>query len=343
MSEIEKLDRNLAVHDADENGFAWYDCLESPFRVYGLIHTPEGFVRCPTDVAESVNDDLAKLNTHTAGGRVRFQSDSSEIAIRAHLRNRSRMAHCAITGSVGLDLYADSLYAGTFVPRFGVDDFYSATVKLKGSAMRDLLIHLPLYTGVVKLEIGIKEGSKLSFGKEYRIQKPVVYYGSSITQGGCASRPGNSYEAKVSRMLDCDHINLGFSGNATGDPPMAEYIAGLSMSAFVYDYDHNARHPEFLHNTHAAMFYTIREKNPDLPILLLSRPNRCGDDLEKNRAIIMRTYLDALSKGDKNVYFLDGQSMVRDGDGTVDGCHPNDLGFWYMAQAVRDLLERAWN
>ena len=187
-------------------------------------------------------------------------------------------------------------------------------------------------------------GAALLPAEGYRYACPVVYYGSSITQGGCASRPGNAYPAILSRMLDCDFVNLGFSGNAKGEAEMADYIAGLPMSVFVYDYDHNADTSR-LQRTHARMFGIIRERQPQLPVIMLSRPQPYLDEGERaRRRIIEETFQSALRAGDKNVYFIDGSSLLHrfGGDsGTVDRCHPNDLGFMCMADGIRETLQRA--
>ena len=127
---------------------------------------------------------------------------------------------------------------------------------------REITINFPLFTEVCELYIGLQKGCKLEPASEYTHQKPVVYYGSSITNGGCASRPGNTYQAVISRMLDCDFVNLGFNGNAKGEQEIADYIKGLDMSVFVYDYDHNAPTPEHLLDTHEKMFKAIK-KDPD--------------------------------------------------------------------------------
>ena len=177
----------------------------------------------------------------------------------------------------------------------------------------------------------------------YAIETPVVFYGSSITQGGCASRPGTSYDAIACRRLNVNYHNLGFSGNARGEDAMANYIKGLSMSAFVYDYDHNAPTVEHLRATHERMFRTVREANPTLPILILQRPVFCQSAEEAERlAILTATYEHARAEGDENVYLITGRELMAqaENDGTVDGCHPNDLGFASMARAVGDRLAK---
>jgi hypothetical protein len=169
-----------------------------------------------------------------------------------------------------------------------------------------------------------------------------VFYGSSTTQGACASRPGNTYENIISRALDCDYINLGFWGNAMGEDAMAEYIASLEMSAFVYDYDYNAPTPEHLDATHERMFKIIREKNPELPIVILSMPKYYLDENDRKRLeIIKRTYENALSEKDKHVAFISGKTMlegVKD-IALTDNIHPGDVGFSEMAKHVLTKLK----
>lgn len=342
MSGIEKIDRNFEVKSVSSDGMVYFNCMEKPFEVYGLISSENGFLRMPQAFADSVNDGVKKLNCNTAGGRVRFVTDSRQIGIRAKMRSIGKMPHFALTGSAGFDLYADGDYEGTFIPPFDIKDGYESVVQLSGSGEREITINFPLYSGVVSLEIGLCAGSSLKRASGYAVCRPVVYYGSSITQGGCASRPGNSYQSIISRRLGCDFVNLGFSGSARGEDAMAEYISGLSMSAFVYDYDYNAPNEEHLQNTHARMFRTVRQKNPGLPVIMLSRPHsKLNDVFRRRRDIIMRTYIDARNSGDENVYFIDGEKIfsIFGGDGgTVDNCHPNDLGFACMAKAVGDVL-----
>jgi len=158
-----------------------------------------------------------------------------------------------------------------------------------------------------------------------------------ITQGACASRPGNTYEGMISRALGTDYINLGFTGSAKAEEEMARYISALDMSAFVYDYDHNAPTLGHLEATHGKMFRTIRERNPDLPILILTRPVYRPSEEEKQRlAVVRKTYEEAVAAGDRNTCFIEGSALMRyaRNDGTADGCHPNDLGFYSMAKCM---------
>lgn len=344
MSSIEKIDKNFEVKTVIEDALVFRDCLESPFRIYGLLSDENGFARMPAETAEKVNESVAALFRNTAGGRVRFRTNSPKIAIRAKMANIGKMPHFPITGTAGFDLYENTTYRGTFIPPYDIQDGYESMLVLPSVKERELMIHFPLYSNVLSLEIGLCQGASLLPGADYAEVLPIVYYGSSITQGGCASRPGNCYENVISRSLNRDHINLGFSGGARGEEAIADYIAGLEMSALVYDYDHNAIDTDHLQNTHQKMFRTIRSRKPLLPIVMVSRPQpNPGEDDYNRRSIIMATYQNALGAGDKNVYFIDGSSMLHQfgGDsGTVDACHPNDLGFMCMAKSIGTILEK---
>lgn len=344
MSSIEKIDKNFEVKTTIEDSLIFRNCLEAPFRIYGLLSGEDGFYRMPAETAEATNESVANLFRNTAGGRLRFRTDSPKIAIRAKLKNIGRMPHFPLTGTAGFDLYEGKNYCNTFVPPYDVADGYESTASFSEAREREFTIHFPLYSDVISLEIGLCKGASLGPSGDYAPLLPVVYYGSSITQGGCASRPGNCYENIITRTLNCDHVNLGFSGGARGEQIIADYIAGLSMSALVYDYDHNAPDVEYLKNTHGKMFQTIRSRNPLLPIVLVSRPqpNPQKDDYDR-RQVIMTTYQDARKAGDENIYFIDGSMMLHwfGGDsGTVDACHPNDLGFMCMAKAIGTVLEK---
>ena len=140
-----------------------------------------------------------------------------------------------------------------------------------------------------------------------------------------------------------DYINFGFSGSAKGETEMAEYIASLPMSVFVLDYDHNAPDEKFLENTHERFFKTVREKNPYLPIIIMTMPDYMYDEAscEKRTAVIRKTYENAIENGDKNVYFIDGKAFFGDDDVfacTVDKIHPNDLGCYRMAKVIEKTL-----
>lgn len=352
---IERIDRNLQV-DATVNDpdIVWHDVREAPFRVYGLYDYREQavFCRMPQEVAHAVSEGVETLARSTAGGRVRFSTDADRIAIRALMPKICRMPHMALTGSVGFDLYLDdpksgvSRFVRAFVPPFHPKDGYESLIALPSRKLRHFTIHFPLYSDVAALSVGLPKGATLGEGLTYRAELPVVYYGSSITQGGCASRPGNAYQNIVSRHLGLDHINLGFSGSGRGEDAMIDYLASLSMCAFVSDYDHNAHDAAHLERTHYKLYAAIRKAHPSIPYIMLSKCD-FDSDYEANvcrRNVVFDTYRRAWADGDRNVYYIDGASIFRGQEldsCTVDGTHPTDHGFVLMANAVEAELKRA--
>ena len=347
MKDISLIDSNFAVKTSlDNTDIKFYDVNKSPFKIHGVFFDSGKFRRLPADVAQSVSEGVYYLHANTAGGRIRFKTDSPYIAIHAKMQSIGKMSHFALSGSAGFDLYVfDDVekYTATFVPPFNIQDGYESIVNFSCAKMREVTINFPLYSEVSELYIGVSDNSTVISPEPYKIEKPIVYYGSSITQGGCASRPGNSYQSIISRRLNADYINLGFSGNAKAENEIAEYISKLNMSVFVYDYDHNAPTIEHLKNTHEKMFKIIRKANPELPIILLSRPKFHLTKSEEQRLdIIKTTYHNAIKSNDKNVYLIEGKALMEmaENDGTVDNTHPNDLGFASMAKAIGNVLEK---
>ena len=344
---IEDIDKNLKPQGLPEGvELEYFDVKEAPFKVWGLMYEGDSFCRLPDAVAKATSPGVYGLHEHCAGGRVTFSTDSKHVAIVCRVRSIGKMPHFSTIGSAGFDMYEENDFVCSFFPPYDYNDGYSASYTFAEEGKeRSLLINFPLYTTVESLYIGLEKGAKISAYNPYRDVPPIVYYGSSITQGGCASRPGNAYQAKISRELLVDHINLGFSGSAKGEEVMAEYIASLPMSAFVMDYDHNAPSAQHLRDTHERFYRIIREKNPDLPIVFATAPDfhQHPEVYGPRREVIMENYTRLLAEGDKNLYFVDGASFYQNTDYaycTVDGCHPNDCGFYHMAKGFLHTLKK---
>ena len=294
------------------------------------------------------SEGVQELAWHTSGAAIRFKTDSAFIAVVAELRNADIMPHMPVTGKSGFDLYwgenRNKKFSKNICPELHKTSMTKPIAENLPKEMTECTIYLPLYNGVNEMRIGLCPEARIEAPSRYSIEKPILFYGSSITQGGCASRPGNSYTNIVSRNLDADSINLGFSGNAKGESLMAETIASLELSMFVMDYDHNAPTKEHLAETHEKFFRIFRNRHPHTPVLIVSKCD-CDNDLrdsEERRVIIRKTWENAISEGDENVYFLDGKRLFgnfnRDSC-TVDGCHPNDLGFMRMAETFISTIE----
>ena len=356
--DISRIDKNFAAKVADENGFIFYDVKESPFVIEGLAWFKENnqsYYRLPETMTEKeINAGALELAHNTAGVCVRFRSDSTSLMIRSKLVHTNEMNHMPRTGSSGFDSLCkmpkkNLRYNRTVQPNLGETDILADIGDNPEGQLCDWIINFPLYGGVEKVEIGIKADSKLLAPKKHKTPYPILFYGSSITQGGCASRPANCYSSMLCREVDAEQINLGFSGSGKGEIAVAEAIASLKLSALVFDYDHNAPDEKHLQSTHEPFFQIIRKAQPDLPVIFMSKCDFYKNDkihMESNarrRKIIFTTYENALKNGDKNVYFIDGETMFgKDHPDlcTVDGCHPNDLGFYRMYKTILPVLKQ---
>ena len=209
-------------------------------------------------------------------------------------------------------------------------------------------IFLPLYNSLNNVYIGLQKGCVLKGSKPYKHKKPVVFYGSSITQGACSCKSGDDYIGRLSKTLDFDFVNLGFSGSARAEKAIAEHIASIDASVFVLDYDHNAPDADYLQKTHYYLYETVRSKNPNTPIILMTMPH-FGNFKERpinkaRRDIIYSNFEKAKAQGDKNVYLVDCYGCFGEDTtgecGTVDFVHPDSLGFLRMAERVYPVLDK---
>ena len=348
------IDKNMIVNTTiGDAEVIWRDAREAPFSLHG-IYTPSEelpfYYRVPKKVAEATSKGVAALSRESAGGRVRFSTDSPYIAIRVKFRVVGRSPHLTLISSSGFDIYIDGEFGSRFVKEFRMPydmvDSYEQLIELDAPVMRSFTIDFPIHAVVEKLEIGLKPDAKLDAAHPYRNYDPIIFYGSSIVHGTAATRPGLTYSAMISRELNMDYRNIGFSGMAKGESAIAEWMAELPMSVFVCDYDHNAPSVEHLRATHYALYETIRAKHPDVPYIMVTRPDYYTRITEQEhilcrRDVIMESYLKARAAGDKNVYFVDGISFGNSHhcyNLSVDSVHPNDVGFVAMAEAIGRVI-----
>lgn len=348
MADITKIDSNFQVQNkVEKENLVFYDIEQAPFRIYGVEKENGKFRRMPETVAKNVSEGVYGLHTNTAGGRVRFVTDSNYVAIHAEMDGIPYFSHMPVSGFAGFDLYAKEdgkeKYKGTFMPPWEMlISSYESVIDLPEKKEHIITVNFPLYSNVNKLYIGLDKDATLKPAPDYTYTTPIVYYGSSITQGGCASRPGNCYQNILTRRFDCDYINLGFSGSAKAEDEMIEWLCGLTMKIFVLDYDHNAPTVEHLEATHEKLFTAVRKAHPELPVIIMSRPKYdLNSDDQRRLEIIRTTYDHAVAAGDQNVYFIDGPALMADieDNGTVDNCHPTDSGFASMAKAIIPVME----
>lgn len=310
-------------------------------EVFSLHGIRRDLKRMPLDVAEKVSEAVHGLVKCPAGARIRFKTNSSRIHIGADFREGN--VNCA----------SDVLCDGVFVGKVGPYGFEVGAEYLDGEVslpadgkLHSITVFLPRTVELTEFRLTLDDSAVIEAADPYRIEKPIVFYGSSITMGAISTSPSNAYTALVAERLCADHINLGFGGSAKGETAMAEYIAGLEASAFVLDYEHNAPTLDHLRATHEPFFDIIRKAQPNLPILIVSRPDTDGDLLRiyRGRQIIMDTFHHALDRGDEAVDFIDGSFLWGNSDREIchhpHDPHPTDEGFRRMADVITPRLKR---
>lgn len=359
MESYINIDKNMIVNTTiGDAEVIWRDALDEPFSLHGITPPTEElpfYHRLPRAVAEATSEGVNKLSRESAGGRVRFSTDSPYIAIRAKFRVVGRSPHLTLISSSGFDLYIDGEFGSRFVKEFrmpyDMQDSYEQIIDLDAPVMRTFTINFPVHAVVDKLEIGLKPDALLEApAVNYREYAPIIFYGSSIVHGTAATRPGMTYPSMISRELNMDYRNIGFSGQAKGEAVIAEWMATLPMSVFVCDYDYNAPTVEHLRDTHYRFYEIIREKNPTVPYIMVTRPDYYTRITEQEhilcrRDVIMESYLRARAAGDRNVYFVDGLSFGNAPhryDLSVDSVHPNDSGFARMADAIGSVIRHVF-
>ena len=346
--EFSRVDTNFSVQTAEDGTVKdFYRIPCAPFTLYGVTYFErEGrFSRMPEAEAEKISENVKMLSKHTSGGRLRFSTDSDFLEVRATYSSLQGYPRMTYVGSAGFLLLEDAErgafpFVGSQIAPTSEDKtgFVARVPTAADGKVHDYTLYFPLYNDVTSLEIGLRHGAKVGEGKKCRDLKPILYYGSSITQGGCASRPDNCYQGFIFKWNNVDYLNFGFSGNARGERAAAEYLSRIPCSLFVYDYDFNAPTAEHLEKTHAPFFEIFRRAQPDTPVLILSKID-CESDpaADARRAVIRKTVERARRAGDKNVYFLNGDQFFGKHDRescTVDSCHPTDLGFYRMAKCI---------
>jgi hypothetical protein len=346
----EAVDPDLARTDAE--GTLWYDVnlLEVEGRAWDDTAAP--FDRLPARAEGLVRDAVWNLSRHSAGMCVRFVTDATTLKATWTLTSgRLEMPHMPATGVSGLDLYVRDdaghwrwLANGRPTAQSNSLTLYSGIPE----GAREFRLYLPLYNGVSSVELGLPAGATLSQPPPYTPgqEKPIVFYGTSITQGGCASRPGTCHPAILGRRFDRPHVNLGFSGNGRMEMEVAELMAEIDAAVYVLDCLPNITADDVAARTEPVV-RLLRDKRPETPILLvedrtysdafLNRSKRQRND--SSRAAYRAAFERLKQAGVEFLYYLEGEHLLgEDNEGTVDSSHPTDLGFMRQADAFAEAL-----
>ncbi len=320
----------------------------------GFCRVSERDVRKVTDTCDLVENNVYSHARETAGGRAYFATDSAVLKITAYYPFYKNLGREMGAGKTGFDLYKNNTELvctlDAPVPEFAKDLEFRAVAQTPWSfsweirtsgRMTDYTLYFPILTEIGEVELEIEDGSLMKENLSAPKGEPVVFYGSSITQGGKAPSPGASYVSTVMRALNKNYVNLGMWGSCHGERGMAECIAARPMSAFVLDFDHNDGAPHPFKERHFDVYKTVRDAHPEVPILMISRPNnQIGKDTaEAMKQAIIENYRTAREGGDKNVYFLDGESIMNYSTseefyGKDDKVHPIGGGHAMMAKVI---------
>ena len=318
-----------------------------PIKIFGLpLFEKNGKLeRLPDEVIEKI-PSLEFYGKRCPGARLCFRTDSEKFTVKAKFKTLGPDAGMSVFSCQSFDVLVGDRQCPEFlglVTPYNLQTFSFEATFTKKKKMEDVTIFLARNEKIEDIRIEIEDGALIEEPTPYKY-KPIVYYGSSITEGGCCSNVKNSYTSILSNRLDADFCCLGFSGSAKGEPAMADFINTLDMSIFVFDYDHNAPDAEHLRKTHEPFFKKIREVHPYLPIVIMTMPKEVYNAKNDERAaVIKQTYLNALERGDGNVYFIDGEEFYGPEERylcSIDSVHPNSLGFLRMANIIEPTLRK---
>ncbi len=350
-------DRNTADRPAERDGLAFHAPDEAPLRLSGLAWYPEEFryrrLRHPT--ARPISNEVEALAWNTAGAQCSWRSDSGRVTVELKVAY-DVMDHFTQIATAGVDLYVgepgNRRFAG--VSRFtpGAKEFSAQLFNGEPGVMREFTLNFPLYARVESLFIGLDSGAAVAAPAPWGWGSPVVVYGTSIAQGGCASRPGMAYTNILGRRLNRPVLNFGFSGAGKGESAMADELALIADPAlYLLDYEPNISSVEEMEATLPGFIRILRAAHPETPILVMSRSAYLGDTVglpggayPPASAIggVMRRTVEELLPEDGRLYFFDGRDLfgTQDPDEcTVDGVHATDLGFYRMAEALTPALK----
>lgn len=353
LSAVEKLAAEKGQADP-QLPLLWYDVRQLGLEGQGFTELKSPFDRLPAKAEGQVTPSVWSLSHHSAGLAVRFVTNSPTIHARWNLLSANlAMPHMPATGVSGVDLYVKEAsgrwhWLGIGQPRAQANS--AALTSGLPAGEREFLLYLPLYNGVSSVELGVDKGSFLAIAdpRPEGQRKPILFYGTSITQGGCASRPGMVHTAILGRRLNYPVVNLGFSGSGKMEPAMAELIGEVDAAVYVLDCLPNMNGPLVTERV-VPFVKQLRAVRPDTPILLVEDRTYTNaflisgskDGNAANRAALQQAY-DTLQKdGVKHLGYLPGDSLLgADGEDTVDSSHPTDLGFMRHADAFQPALEK---
>lgn len=345
---------SISVFGQTQTAINWFDTKDFSIAGKGWTETKTVYDRLPAKAKKSVRPQIWGLSLNSAGLSVEFVTDSEEIYARWTLRNQAlSLGNMVSTSHSGVDLYVKDGMKWRWAGAGRPSKITNNEMKLVGNMTRRerrFKLYLPLYNGIESLEIGVKEGAKFVKSEENNgVKKPIVFYGTSIVQGASASRAGLAYPAILGRKLDYPIINLGFSGSCKMEKEVVELLAELNPSVYFIDCLPNISSGEEVEANTPNLVKTLRQKHPNTPIILVENilyPDIFLDQkkykvIEAKNKSFLKVYNDLRKSGVKNLHYISAQNLIgTDGEATIDGTHPTDVGFERMANAFEPVLRK---
>lgn len=352
-----QLDANLQPDEPRTDQWEWHSPLVSPFRITGLPWLAQDglYRRLPLHPSHPIRSEVDRLANYTTGVQVRFATNSPKLAVRVVLADKATMYQMPATAQCGIDCYLGPSGAQQYINTTRFDlaqaEYESVLFESFSKEMREITLNLPLYQGVKELWIGTSPTSSVAEFHGFASDKKVLIYGTSITHGACASRPGMAYPNQLSRMFPLEFVSLGFSGNAQGEPELAHLISQIQDPALlVLDYEGNTPSKEHLAQSLPTFIRIYRDVYPDVPILVISKipyaKEAFDEELRQRQEglkILQRETVERLNQeGDAHVHFCDGSELLGADyqEATTDGIHPSDLGYKNMAERLQPVIAK---
>lgn len=325
-----------------------HDVRDWPLHGRGWTDTLGPFDRLPRRAQESVRDAVWRLQSNPAGVHADFETDSAVIEIEYELANAGlAMPHMPATGKSGVDVYARNAGEPWRWVACARPTSTSVELVLKSLApgKREYRLYLPLYSDLSTLTVRAGKATTFRVSKP-PAAKPLVMYGTSIMQGACASRPGMAFTSILGRRLDVPVINLGFSGNGRMEAALGELLVELDAAVYVVDCLPNMNAQQVSERT-VPLVEQLRAAHPRTPIVLAEDrvftnagffPGQARHHAA-NHAALRAAFEDLRQAGVEGLtYLADAPFLGADGEATMDGSHPSDLGMVRYADAYEPVL-----
>ena len=358
QGDIEKWDPNMAVANAVvTNGVKWIDGRFLPIEGRPFDDVEHYYDRLPANVTTNVNAGVRGMKHNTSGMLFRFSTDSEKLDFKwVPYNGRLSMDHMPSSGVSGIDVYRWDAGRGRwlYVKTGRITDPKGGSLSIPWTPGTPCLVNLPLYNGVRSFSLGIGTNATVKAlpPRASGVNKPVVFYGTSITHGGCCSRPGLAFVNRVGRDLDVPVVGLGFSGSGVMEFEMSEHLARIDASCYVLDClwnmgmansaDERNKSGRNVDENYEPFIRNLRAKRPGVPIVMAEQCDVYMNGPNAKDKFMRRLYEKLVAEGWKDLFYLSkGEMYTGDFEGTVDGCHPNDIGMESMSKAFGKAVREA--